>query len=349
MMTQENNISRIDELIAGYFVQALSKEELAELQQWLKLTEANKNHFLEEQEVWFSAISANSSTRFNSSKAFQRFLASTIKLNEQSNNHSSKNLNKRILKLNFVKMVAAIALLVAFSGIGYIVGNLGYSSMRLADVKVEVPFGSKTKLYLPDGTLVWLNAGSTLSYSRGFGIENRRIELLGEGYFEVTKNKSLPFNVKTKEMNVQVLGTKFNFRNYSDEDEACVTLIEGKVQLNNNNSNDKGYTLVPNQQAVLNKQNKNIYINTVKAKYSHDWTEGYISFDEEKLVNIVRELGKNYNVNIEIVDTSLLNYRFFGKFSRTEQSIQDVLNALASTNKLRYEQNGRDIKFFRLK
>ena len=341
-MNTINDIARIDELIAGYFAQGLNKDELAELQQWLKASVDNKTYFLQAQEVWFSAISANHAIRFDSQKAFQRFLSSTISLNEKAKKEIPTIKSIPFFELNFIRVAAAVAVLVVFTGLGYWVGN-GRNIGQLADVKVEAPFGSKTKMYLPDGTLVWLNAGSTLSYNQEFGVENRKIELIGEGYFEVTKNKALPFDVKTNEMTVRVLGTKFNYRNYADEDEASVTLIEGKVYLSDNCSNNGGYTLTPNQQAVLDKSNKNIAINTVKATYSSDWTKGLISFDEEKLGNIARELERLYNVKISIADDSLLNFRFYGNFTRTEQSIEDVLDVLVSTDKLSYEQNGKEI------
>lgn len=98
---------------------------------------------------------------------------------------------------------------------------------------MEAPLGSRTKLTLPDGTLVWLNAGSRITYSQGFGVGNRKIELIGEGYFEVKRNEEVPFLVKTNSLLVKVLGTKFNFRDYPDDAEAIVSLSEGKVALNN--------------------------------------------------------------------------------------------------------------------
>lgn len=342
MMNIKNEQASIDELIAGYFTQELNKEELTELKQWLKASIHNKTHFLQAQEVWLSSISANNTIRFDAEKAFQRFLASTNTINKKNENAISTKHKTGLFEFSFRKVAAAIAVIVVFTGIGYWAGNK-HNFEQLANVKVEAPFGSKTKMYLPDGTLVWLNAGSTLSYNQEFGVENRNIELIGEGYFEVTKNRNLPFYVKTNEMTVHVLGTKFNFRNYGDEDEACVTLIEGKVHLNDNTKHNRGYILMPNQQAVFDKNDKNIAINTVKAKYTSDWTKGLISFDEEKLSNIVRELERLYNVRITIADDSLLKYRFYGNFTRTEQSIEDVLNVLESTGKLNYEQNGKEI------
>ena len=340
-MNTKNDIDDVDELIAGYFAQELSIEELTKLQQWLNSSNENKKYFIQAQELWFSSICANHATRFNSEKAFQRFLTSTLALDKKVTSERVTLNHKYNINLNFIKVAAAVAVLMVFSGLGYWIG--GSHANQLADVKIEAPYGSKTKMYLPDGTLVWLNAGSMLSYSHDFGLENRKIELTGEGYFEVTKNTELPFDVKTNEMTVCVLGTKFNFRNYGDEDEASVTLIEGKVQLNNNFRNDSGFILKPNQQATFNKTSKRIAIHKVKAAYSSDWTKGLISFDEEKLGNIVRELERLYNVKIAIADKSLLNYRFYGNFTRTEQRIEDVLDVLASTNKLSYEQIGREI------
>ena len=77
-----------------------------------------------------------------------------------------------------------------------------------ADISVEAPLGSRTKLYLPDGTLVWLNAGSRMTYSQGFGVDNRKVELEGEGYFEVQRNEKLPFFVKTKDLQFAGIGNK---------------------------------------------------------------------------------------------------------------------------------------------
>jgi transmembrane sensor len=336
-MNTIHDISKIDELIAGYFAQELNKEELAELQNWLKISSDNRNYFLQAQEIWFSTISASNAMRFNSEKAFNRFLASTTVLEEKENKtHNTVYFSRS----NLIKVAAVALLVLSFVGVGYKIGS--NNNKELANVTIESPLGSKTKTYLPDGTMVWLNAGSTLSFGSKFGVESRKIELKGEAYFEVTKNKSLPFYVKTNEVTVRVLGTKFNFRNYGDEAEASVTLFEGKVKLNDNSSTENEYVLAPNQQAVLNKKNKNFAISSVKASNSFGWTKGHLMFDEEKLCNIVKELERNYNVKITISDNALLNYRFFGSFDVNDQNLQEVLNVLSSTKKFSYVQKGNE-------
>jgi ferric-dicitrate binding protein FerR (iron transport regulator) len=203
--------------------------------------------------------------------------------------------------------------------------------------------GAKTKMYLPDGTLVWLNASSKITYSQGFGVSDRNIGLTGEGYFEVTGNAELPFVVKTDELKVSVLGTKFNFSNYPENEEAIVSLIEGKVQVKNlmNVSEEKNMT--PDEKAFLNKKTGQMRILSQRTRPSSEWTDGYLCFDNELLPDIVKTLERNYNVKISIADKSLETARFYSDFSRQEQSIEDILRLLKSTHKLTYTIEGKNI------
>jgi transmembrane sensor len=331
--------TRIDELITGYFAQGLDDSELAELHEWLTSADGNKNYFMHMQEVWFSAIGAKEEFRFDKEKAFQRFLSRIEVYSEDAQVDPD---GKRVFWMGARRIAAAVALLVVFAGSGYWIGN-NHINRQITDVTVEAPLGSKTKIYLPDGTLVWLNAGSIISYSQGFGFKDRNVALQGEGYFEVTKNKALPFEVKTSDMKVLVLGTKFNFRNYNDEEEARVTLLEGKVSTTSGLNYSEEHFLSPNQQIILDKKTGSVSISNVNAKFAQIWTEGLIFFDEEKLPDIAKELERSYNVKINIADDSLRKYRFYGNFTRNEQTIQEVLDVLVSTHRLNYKINGKVI------
>ena len=330
---------RIDDLIAGYFAQGLDNSELAELRDWMVAADENKVYFKRSQEVWFATIGASNDFRFDKEKAFQRFLARVEASKEEETEELPKN---KVFFSYFRRIAAAVVLILALAGSGYWLGN-NHISSQIADVSVEAPLGSRTKIFLPDGTMVWLNAGSVITYSRGFGFKDRNVGLEGEGYFEVTKNKDLPFEVKTSDMKVRVLGTKFNFRNYSDEEEARVTLMEGKVSANSGlNYSDENF-LNPNQQIVLDKKTGSTVISTVNAIHAQVWTKGLIFFDEEKLPDIARDLERSYNVKINIADDSLRNYRFYGNFTRNEQTIKEVLDVLVSTHRLNYKMSGKVI------
>ena len=197
-----------------------------------------------------------------------------------------------------------------------------------------------------DGKLVWLNAGSRITYSQGFGVGNRKIELIGEGYFEVKRNEEVPFLVKTNSLLVKVLGTKFNFRDYPDDAEAIVSLSEGKVALNNLLKKEKEAFLLPNERVVLNKKNGRMHVEYSTVSNALQWTNGYLFFDEELLPDVVKELERSYNVKIQIASDTLNTFRFYGNFVHREQNIQEVLEALSATRKIHYIIEGHNITLY---
>ena len=214
-----------------------------------------------------------------------------------------------------------------------------------SDMVVEAPLGARTKLYLPDGTLVWLNAGSKITYSQGFGMDNRQLSLEGEGYFEVVHNQDLPFEIHTHEVDLRVLGTKFNFKNFSDDEEVTVSLLEGKVALHNSLKSMSDLYLSPNEKMVLNKRTGEMVKSRARAENSMLWTNDELFFDEELLEDIAKKLMRSYDVRIEIAD-SLKNRRFYGSFKVMGNTIEEVLETIASTNRMKYRyENGKYILY----
>lgn len=336
-MKPTNTHIEIDELIATYLSQGLEAEKLAELENWLKASPENQKHFQQMREIWFSTISANEKERYNKEDAYSRFLNRTRQIPQKEKTVKKLSLHK------FFYGAAAVALLCLISFASYRTGTEQVKK-QFAEMVVEAPLGSKTRLYLPDGTLVWLNAGSTITYSQGFGVEERKLKLSGEGYFEVTRNKQLPFEITTKELQLKVLGTKFNFRNYPEDEEVSVSLLEGKVCLRNYLKNDALCYLEPDQKAILNKKNGKLMVSASEARYTAEWTNGFLFFDEELLPDIIKELERSYNVKIYIEDESLKTFRFYGNFVRKEQTIQEILEMLASTGKLEYRIKGKTVR-----
>ncbi len=336
-MKSTNTHIEIDELIATYLSQGLESEKLSELENWLKASPENQKHFQQMREIWFSTISANEEERYNKEDAYSRFLSRTRQIPQKEKTVKKLSLHK------FFYGAAAVALLCLISFASYRTGTEQVKK-QFAEMVVEAPLGSKTRLYLPDGTLVWLNAGSTITYSQGFGVEERKLKLSGEGYFEVTRNKQLPFEITTKELQLRVLGTKFNFRNYPEDEEVSVSLLEGKVSLRNYLKNDALCYLEPDQKAILNKKNGKLMVSASEARYTAEWTNGFLFFDEELLPDIIKELERSYNVKIYIEDESLKTFRFYGNFVRKEQTIQEILEMLASTGKLEYRIEGKTVR-----
>ena len=336
----EEEKKHIDEFIATYLTEGLDKNALAELKAWIAASPENEDYFIQQREVWFSAVSREAASKYNKDKAFDTFK------NRIGSRKQVEKAPRQEFRLSAVwRYAAIIAVILAVGCFSYWQGGVNVKD-TFADISVEAPLGSRTKLYLPDGTLVWLNAGSRMTYSQGFGVDNRKVELEGEGYFEVQRNEKLPFFVKTKDLQLQVLGTKFNFRDYPEDHEVVVSLLEGKVGLSNLLKKEKEAFLAPDERAILNKANGLMTVETVTASNASQWTDGYLFFDEELLPDIVKELERSYNVNIHIANDSLNKFRFYGNFVRREQSIQEVLDALASTEKIQYKIEERNITIY---
>ena len=334
-MEEENK--HIDELIANYLTEGLDKNALDELKTWIAASAENQQYFIRQREIWFSAVSREAASVYDKDKAFENFR------NRVESQKEIQSTSRRGFSLSALwRYAAVVAIIIAVGCISYWQGEVNVKD-TFADISVEAPLGSKTKLYLPDGTLVWLNAGSRMTYSQGFGVDNRKVELEGEGYFEVKRNEKIPFFVKTKDLQLQVLGTKFNFRDYPEDHEVVVSLLEGKVGLNNLLREEKEAVLSPDERAVLNKANGLLTVESVTASNASQWTDGYLFFDVELLPDIAKELERSYNVKIHIANDSLKTFRFYGNFVRREQNIQEVLEALASTEKMQYKIEERNI------
>ena len=296
-----------------------------------------QNGHIDEQELWFSAVSPEELAKYDKEKAFALF--------QQRVAESKKQPKARQARLGWLRYAAVVVALVA---VGYFSFKGGQSHVEsaLGDIVVEAPQGSRTQMALPDGTKVWLNAGSKISYSQGFSIVNRLVMLVGEGYFEVARNEQLPFRVVSEDLQVSVLGTKFNFRDYPTDTEATVALLEGKVQLANMKQPGEPVVLDPNQRAVLDKQSGSISVADYETDNARQWTKGNLLYEGETLAEIVKDLSRSYNVEITVADASLYRLRFHGEFIRQEQTLREVLDALSATGKIRYEMNGRNVRIY---
>lgn len=338
IIRMEEDKKNIDKIILAYLVGGLDDDSLKELEKWINRSPENEKYFTQQQEAYFSAISEKGSSIYNKEKAFELF-----KSRVADATHNTDVGGRTHFRLSvFLRYAAAVAVLCVVSYFSYWRGEEKVKD-NFAEIVVEAPLGSRTKLFLPDGTLVWLNGGSRMSYSQGFGVEDRAVKMIGEGYFEVKRNEELPFSVQTKNLSVRVLGTKFNFRDYPEDNEVIVSLLEGKVSLNNLIRKEKDICLLPNERVVLDKKSGKMQLERAVATNATEWTEGYLFFDEELLPDIVKELERSYNIKIKIANETLNTFRFYGNFVRREQSINEVLDALATTGKVRYRMDGDEI------
>lgn len=326
----------IENLILSFFSESLSPVEEEELNSWIALSEENRKYFQKQQEIWFSCTDENELKEYDAEKAFRLF----------KNRINASSRKKDGLSLKLVARYAAAIL--ALCLISYFSYNQGENNLKgvLKQITVEVPLGSQTRLYLPDKTMVVLNAGSRISYSQDFGVYKREVEIEGEGYFEVMHNDKLPFKVKSRDVQVNVLGTKFNIKDYPEDDNVTVFLYKGKVELDNRLKSEVKMLLKPNEYMVMDKKDGVMKKGTAKSELTANWSEGNLIFYNTPMSEVIKSLERSYGISIRIQTDSLKRYHFNGSFNRTEMSITDILETLQATGKMTYAQKGKTITLY---
>lgn len=227
--------------------------------------------------------------------------------------------------------------------------------------------GSKSMVKLPDGSVVWLNAGSKISYNKDFGKELREVYLTGEGFFDVTKNKEKPFIIHTSSINIKVLGTAFNVKAYPEDKQTETSLIRGSIEVTiKNRPNDKiilspsEKLIVENNEALQKETAKTASVKAVpvsvaplvsinKLKYNAvdstvaetQWINNKLVFRDESFAELAVRMERWYDVSIEINDPVLKQARLNGIFEK--ETIIQALEALRISMPFKYDQNGNNI------
>jgi transmembrane sensor len=192
---------------------------------------------------------------------------------------------------------------------------------------LATPRGGQYQLILPDGSKVWLNASSSIRFPTAFTGSQRDVELTGEAYFEVAKNKEKPFHVNVNGMQVEVLGTHFNVNAYADEGNIKTSLLEGSVKIK---SGQASGLLKPGEQGILDKNANNVEIKKADMNEVMAWKNGLFEFDGASITTIMQEISRWYDVDV-IYEGEIPVRRFEGKISRDAQ-LSDVLKILELSN-----------------
>lgn len=205
---------------------------------------------------------------------------------------------------------------------------------------ISTPKGGQYQLKLPDGSKIWLNAASSLKYPANLAsLKERRVELSGEAYFEIAKDRNKPFIVATDKQEVKVLGTHFNVKDYADDRSTKTTLLEGSVQVTAE-ANPLPIVLKPGQQSNLTAGT--IKVSEVEADDEIDWKNGDFVFKAENLKSIMRKIARWYNVEVEYQENVPQDVELEGLVSRS-RSITEVLKLMESTDKVHFKFEGRKI------
>lgn len=330
---------RVDYLIVNYLDHHLTKNEEEELYSWLSHSDENRRYFVEMQDL-FKTVGVQYECVPNTEAAYRRFRALIASQQKADERKRQMYFASRSLR------IAAVVLVFLLGGLSYYFVNNQIVRSNTKQYAIYVPYGSKTRVVLPDKSVVWLNSCSALFYAQNYGQKNRQVTLVGEGYFEIARNPAMPFTVNANEASVKVLGTKFDVKAYSEEKQLDVTLLQGSIQLNTIYQPKNSLILKPNQLAVVDKVHEGVTVKQVDACDAVSWTKGELIFKNELLGEIVRRLERDYNVTIDVKDNSLNSLRFYGDFNNT-QSIQEIFDIMTSGNEFHYMMNKNHITIYK--
>ncbi len=329
-MDKKNNIQLLEQFFNG----TITKQEIRYLLEELKNVEFEKDWMKEQ---W-------DETPEMMNKAVQKQIMDNIKADILPT-HTTFRWKQWLI------VAAAFLLVITTSLSGYLLYE-DQNKKQVGDMTVTVERGQKVALTLPDQSRVWVNSGSTLTYGSRFNKKERIIELNGEAYFEVAKNKKAPFIVQSHGFSVEALGTAFDVKAYPDENQISTVLIHGKVEVGDELNK---INLSPNQKLLYNRVTKSLQKSDVTdGLTSADWRFNKLTFDSETFEDIASILERDYNVRFVFESQSLKKYRYSGSIGNT--SLESLLQIFALTSPISYhmkdsviymKENKRIIPFYK--
>ncbi len=310
-------------IIIKYLQGKANNEEKTLLFEWLEKDKINKDEFFEIKKVW--ALTSKY-------KNAEGITWADIK------NTGNEKTTTRFLKFRLLKQVAIFILLIGLGAvIQYFFTDLTSNKKLVYDQHLSVfaPLGQMTDLELPDGTLVKLNSGTTILYNGDFSSGNREVFIEGEAFFDVQTDKEHPFVVKSKLLDVKVYGTLFNICSYHDDNDFSATLVEGSISILDKDGNEIS-KLKPGDNAAYNENESNITVSQINTSLYTSWKEGLVTYRNEKMKDIARQIERWYNVEIVIQKEGLGEERYFGTILKNKP-IDQILEVFKLTTSLEYE------------
>ena len=232
-----------------------------------------------------------------------------------------------------MRIAASILIPVFCVGIGYYFSGNNLKQKGDNKMTVQVAIGQKANMQLPDGTLVWLNSASSLTYDNAnYNKKNRVVNLQGEAYFDVSKDKTRPFIVEANELSVEALGTKFDVKAYPEDNYILTTLLEGNVRVS---SSSQSEVMNPNEKLKFTKEN-GLFDKSALPDVDKNvsWVNNQLAFDQERLEDIAKILERMYSIHFRFASEKLKDIRFSGTLKNN--NLENVLQLITFVSPINY-------------
>ena len=366
--------SDVENIICRYLTGTISAGEYCKLTEWLAHSAENQLLFDQVREVWLASELAGGKAQFDFRAAFEKFKRKTGRDEPMSRFRQSRR--RRTITISY-RWAAVMALMAIVGGMMLQYWMPLPTNEPVVDLyqEVEVPYGARSKVLLPDGSRITLNAGTTLRYHNDFGKSNRDLWLDGEGYFVVNKSAT-PFVVHTGTIQIKALGTQFNVRAYSSEQTIETTLVEGKVSVSDTDEHSEQVEeviLLPNQKLTVTREERK-----EKATVSHpaetpaeersmaaispirpsseivkkemidplpeiSWKDNEWVIYRESMENLAVKLERKFDIKIVFNDERVKSFRYNGTLP--DESLEQVLNAMSLVSPIKYTIKGKTVIF----
>ena len=314
-------------LFKKYYHSLLSPDEFSEVTDFMRNKKNDSTIFNLMKPLWDEQISESDAEPVTNPALFTR-IKESIWLEKQ------KTAQRKITIYVWGLRIAAVLVVALVISNIFFLSNPEQNNLVAQLQTITTPMGAKSKIVLPDSSIVWLNSGSTLSFPQQFG-ENRPVTLVGEAYFEVSKNEK-PFVVSTQYGDVKVKGTSFNVKAYTDDNAFETTLEEGVVAFKVKNTENE-VILQPGEQ--IEKTAKGFKVKQVETKYFTSWKDGKLLFNKEPFPDFIKKLERWYNVKIEYSDPELDKLWYTGTIEM--ETISEVMEMISKAAPVKYNFNNK--------
>jgi transmembrane sensor len=337
------------DLIIKVLTNQATPDDCIKLNEWIKQSDDNKRFFLRFRNSWMAASQLIIPSRTKTLKALEivNQKISSSQTGEVSTHEMEILPDKKSIFFKYLKIAALWMLLF---GLGTVFSMLFIKSPGVlkhnSTVSVITPRGSKALTVLPDGTVVWLNAGSKIKYKIPDDKPVRDVSIEGEAYFNVTKDPDHPFTVNAGEMIIKAYGTEFNVKAYPEEKVVETTLVEGSVSVEIKNKPSNKTLLKPNEQAIYyeptSKRSENFLVTKgIDPSLYTLWINDRLQIKGETLEDLTVMLERKYDVTIHFDDNSLRDLRFTGIIEN--ETIEQILELIKISSNVDYRINEREI------
>jgi len=320
------------ELISKFLTGEITDAGLEQLKQWLEQDSENRKIFNQENELWHQAGAQTRLHEYSTDRAWQNVFQ-RLGFREQE---SGKVIILSKSRFSLMVVAASLLILITLGGLGYLLFQRSGSQQGMTDQTIITSnVGEKSHIFLADSTEVYLNSKSMLSFDGSYNKKDRDIRLSGEAFFNVRSNARKPFVVTVDQLEVTATGTRFNVSAYVDDPRIEATLEEGRIFVSL--PPDRKIFLKEGEQLVYNRETKEAVLHQVATRTYTAWKENELRFVDAPLEEVMRRIGRNFNVDIVIENQNILNLKFTATF--IDESVDEILQMMKMVSPIDYKIN----------